>query len=53
MKYYPAFVAKGLKKKVIAQIGKSVLAEKAAGLSGCCPDQVADLPAAGRLRPTS
>jgi hypothetical protein len=24
MKYYPAFVAKGLKKKVIAQIGKSV-----------------------------
>src|SRR5258708_12014363 len=24
---------------------------KAAGLSGCCPDQPADLPAAGRLRP--
>ena len=31
--------------------GHNIGKRKAAGLSGCCPDQAADLPAAGRLRP--
>jgi hypothetical protein len=48
MKYYPAFVAQRLKKKVISQIGKRVLdgAESGEKSQGC-----ADQSVAGRLRP--
>ena len=49
MKYYPAFVAKRLKKKVIGQIDKRVL--KSVETEENCTDQVADLPATGRDLP--